>query len=264
MRFILLLTCLCWGLLLAEAPIVTSVTASQRTDGSKIVDIYYDVVDIDGDTLSISVLLSDDSGETFAITPDTVNLSGDVGDDVMPGAGKHISWNTGSELNTFEEETYSIQVIADDGTIPPVYIQIPAGSFTMGRTTGTGDADELPTHPVNLNAFNIGVHAITNQQVIDIYNWAFGQGYIDCTDVTVTNIQGDQQELLDLDDGHCAIDWNGTLLEFGGSIHAIDAECPCIEITWYGAVAYCNYQSLQEGFTPCYDLSDWSCDWTAN
>ena len=41
---------------------------------------------------------------------------------------------------------------------------------------------------------------------------------------------------------------------------------PCVEVTWYGAVAYCNYRTLKEGggLTPCYNLSDWSCNWSAN
>jgi len=29
-------------------------------------------------------------------------------------------------------------------------------------------------------------------------------------------------------------------------------------------VAYCNYRSEMEGLTPCYDLNDWSCDWSAD
>ena len=48
-------------------PVVENVTASQRTDGSKIVDIYYDVSDADGDLLLITLMLSEDGGETFII-----------------------------------------------------------------------------------------------------------------------------------------------------------------------------------------------------
>ncbi len=39
---------------------------------------------------------------------------------------------------------------------------------------------------------------------------------------------------------------------------------PVESVTWYNAVEYCNARSLQEGLTPCYDTSDWSCDFTAN
>ncbi|MCD4828975.1 MAG: formylglycine-generating enzyme family protein, partial [Candidatus Cloacimonetes bacterium] len=87
---------------------------------------------------------------------------------------------------------------------------------------------------------------------------------INCSATTVTNAQGDQQELLDMDHADCAIDWNGSLLVFSGGVYASDSQCPCVFITWYGAVAYSNYLSLLQGFTPSYDLSDWSCDWNAN
>ncbi len=34
-------------------------------------------------------------------------------------------------------------------------------------------------------------------------------------------------------------------------------------MTWYGSAAFCNYRSQKEGRTPCYDLSNWSCNWSA-
>ena len=62
-------------------PVVTNVTAQQRP-GTKLVDITYDVSYADGDTLSISVQISNDSGKTFVINP--VSLTGDVGSGVIP------------------------------------------------------------------------------------------------------------------------------------------------------------------------------------
>ena len=61
-------------------PVVENVTASQRTDGSKIVDIYYDISDADGDLLLITLMLSEDGGETFTFTP--TQVSGDIGNDI--------------------------------------------------------------------------------------------------------------------------------------------------------------------------------------
>jgi len=39
---------------------------------------------------------------------------------------------------------------------------------------------------------------------------------------------------------------------------------PVYYVTWYNAVEYCNALSIQEGLTPCYDLSDWSCNFSAD
>ena len=101
----------------AETPIVTNVTASQRTDGSKIVDITYDVSDAENDTLLIEVLLSDDGGATFDISPDEANLTGDVGEDIMPGNSKSITWNAGDETIDFDGDNFQLKVTADDDPV---------------------------------------------------------------------------------------------------------------------------------------------------
>jgi formylglycine-generating enzyme required for sulfatase activity len=39
---------------------------------------------------------------------------------------------------------------------------------------------------------------------------------------------------------------------------------PMVEVSWFGAAAYSNWRSTQHGWQPCYDLSTWECDLTAN
>ena len=39
---------------------------------------------------------------------------------------------------------------------------------------------------------------------------------------------------------------------------------PIANITWYGAVAYCNFRSDMAGLTPVYDLNTWTCNWNTN
>jgi len=43
-------------------------------------------------------------------------------------------------------------------------VNVPGGTFTMGRTTGSGYSDELPTHSVTLNAFYIGKYEVTQAE----------------------------------------------------------------------------------------------------
>ncbi|MDP8221584.1 MAG: SUMF1/EgtB/PvdO family nonheme iron enzyme [Candidatus Stygibacter frigidus] len=39
---------------------------------------------------------------------------------------------------------------------------------------------------------------------------------------------------------------------------------PVYYVSWYDAVEFCNALSEQESLTPCYDLSDWICDFSAD
>ena len=95
-----------------SAPVVENVTAAQRTDGSKVVDIYYDVSDADGDMLMIIMQVSSDGGQIWDITP--LYTGGDIGTNINPGTGKHIIWNAGDETYTLDGDQYQFKIIADD------------------------------------------------------------------------------------------------------------------------------------------------------
>jgi len=141
--------------------------------------------------------------------------------------------------------------------------RVPAGSFEMGDHLGDGEAHELPVHTVVVSAFFVDRELVTNDEMADALNWAYGQGKVVVTNKAVRNTEGDSQFLLDLDNTVCRILWDGS--EF--VLNALKAtNYPCINVSWYGAAAYCNYRTIREGKgrTPCYDLSDWSCDWTAD
>ncbi len=94
-------------------PEVSNITASQRTDGSGIVDIYYDVSDADGDTLTITLQLFEDSGNTFTIIP--IHTSGEIGSGIFSGIDKQIIWEAFDEDYTLGNSQYQFKVFADDG-----------------------------------------------------------------------------------------------------------------------------------------------------
>ena len=95
-----------------EPPIVENVVANQRTDGSGIVDIYYDISDADGDTLYIELKLSEDGGNDFTIEP--ANTSGDIGIGILQGTGKYIIWEADEEDYTLNYNQFQFKVIAYD------------------------------------------------------------------------------------------------------------------------------------------------------
>ena len=94
-------------------PEVTNVQASQRTDGSMLVDISYDVSDEDGDSVTISVNVSDDDGFTYTVN--ATSLTGDLGSGITSGTGKSIVWDAGTDLPGVYGTEYRVKVIADDG-----------------------------------------------------------------------------------------------------------------------------------------------------
>jgi len=95
-------------------PQVSNVSAAQRLDGSKIVDIWYGVNDADNDTLTVSVAVSNDNGATFVITPSPANLSGAIGENILSGTNKHIIWNAGAEGVSFDGSQFKVKVTATE------------------------------------------------------------------------------------------------------------------------------------------------------
>lgn len=77
------------------------------------VDIFYDVNDADGDTMSITMQVSDDAGATWDFS--CINISGDMNDiDVLSESGKHIIWDFSAEYPQTFSDQIQIKIIADD------------------------------------------------------------------------------------------------------------------------------------------------------
>jgi sulfatase modifying factor 1 len=138
---------------------------------------------------------------------------------------------------------------------------IPAGSFQMGDSFGEGFPDELPVHTVSVSAFYMGRYEVTNDEMVAVLQWAYDKGRITVSDSAVKNTVGDPRDLLNLSETQCRITWDGTTF-------ALKAEkaagYPCVEVTWYGAAAFCNFRGEMESLTPSYDFRDWTCDWSAD
>lgn len=239
---------------------VGNVTAAQRADVTRMVEIPYDLIDADGDACTVSVQASSDGGATWTV-PITA-LSGAVGAGVTPGAGKLIVWDCRADLPR-QTATLKVRVCADDGHTPPVppgMVLIPAGEFQMGDPFNEGYSDERPVHAVNLDAFYMGRTEVTNQQYADALNWAYAQGNL----ITVAGgvvykyNTGTSYPYCDTttSSSYSRITWNGSV--FG--VVSGKADHPMVGVSWYGSAAYCNWRSAMEGKPLCYDLSTWSCD----
>ncbi|MBC8233813.1 formylglycine-generating enzyme family protein [bacterium] len=156
-----------------RAPVVSNVHAQQRLGTDQAV-ITYDVDDADGDTLTISVHISDDGGNTFTVPAKT--FSGDIGAGIKPGKNKRIVWDAGKDLTdpslrsrtSLYDMDFQAKIIADDGKQTDEIIWekdgakmrlIPAGAFSMG--SNDGESNEKPVHTVYLDAFYMDVYEVT-------------------------------------------------------------------------------------------------------
>ena len=240
-----------------SVPEVTNVTASQRTDGSKLVDIGYKLTDEDGDPCFVTVEVSDDGGSTWDVVATT--FTGDVGAGVMPGAGKAVLWECGADLPGAYGTNYKVRVCADDAPGGEMLL-VSGGSFEMGDPWSEGGSDELPVHTVYLSPYYIDKYEVTNDHYAAALNWAYAQGGL----ITVTGgvvYQAGSGTSYPYCNTYSAssysrIHWDGGTF----TVTAGKEDHPVLELSWYGAVAYCNWRSAMEDKPLCYDLSTWTCD----
>jgi formylglycine-generating enzyme required for sulfatase activity len=203
------------GALADSPPVVSNITASQRTDGSKLVDIRYNLTDADGDACMISVQVSDDGGSSWAV-PITA-LTGAVGAGIAPGTNKLIVWNSATDLPGAFGSQFKVSVCADDSQAPPGMVLIPAGEFLMGDTFNEAATNERPVHAVYIDAFYMDRYEVTKGLWDTVNTWATANGY----------------DLAGIGSGKAA-------------------DHPVHSVNWYDCVKWCNARSQQEGRTPKY------------
>ncbi|MCK4413983.1 MAG: SUMF1/EgtB/PvdO family nonheme iron enzyme [Candidatus Eisenbacteria sp.] len=169
----------------------------------------------------------------------------------------------------------SLVVLAFSVSVSADYLDqmviVPAGTFIMGDGEAFCGVDE---HEVTLTRdFYLGQHEVTNQEYIEALQWAYNHGHVTVTTSMVQdNLDGSTEGLLDLNDNGCEIRFDGA-----GTFHLREApigytqlaypdgynpaDHPVIEVTWHGAVRYCDWLSLQAGLPRAYEhTGDWSCN----
>lgn len=133
---------------------------------------------------------------------------------------------------------------------------ITAGNFSMGSPMGEGCRSGFERiHDVTLTRnFIMKATEVTNAQYVSLAQWALDQGYITADGHGVhDNLDGSTVQLLDLDDGDQEIFFED------GTFRSIRPQQPVKEVSWYGAVAYCDWLSLYKGLERAYNHATWKC-----
>ncbi|MBN2163340.1 MAG: SUMF1/EgtB/PvdO family nonheme iron enzyme [Pontiellaceae bacterium] len=195
-----------------------------------------------------------------------------VAEGMEPGTTGSLK-QTSSITNLFADSSSDSVVVDSNGIArfaismsdPVMFFRVsgtPASSAVQSMVlipsgTNSGTDPDFGAYSLSVDAFYMDATEVVNDTIVEVMQWAYDNGRILISASTVQNATGDAQELLDLDASGCQIIWNG---ERFGMNSAKGSRYPCVEISWCGAAAFCNYRSEMEGKTPCYDLSDWSCN----
>ena len=145
---------------------------------------------------------------------------------------------------------------------------VPAGDYEMGDHLGTGYYQELPVHAVHIDAFYMDTFEVTNKDYCTYLNSAYSQGLLEVIGGVVYK-NSDTEVYCSTTSAPVGvpffgewsrITWNGSTFGFTAG----KGEHPMVQVNWYGAAAYANWRSVQEGLTPCYNLSTWECTFGAD
>ena len=155
---------------LAVDPVVSNVQAKQR-EGSRLVDINYDVADPDSPTLTVYLKVSPDGGKTWKGPVELV--SGDVGRHIVPGSAKKLVWDAGKELPDQYGVKYRYRIGASDQwLVPEGMALIPAGPFQMGDDRVAG-----PVHTVMVSALTMDKREVSIELWESVRAWGNARGY---------------------------------------------------------------------------------------
>jgi len=222
---------------------VTNIQAAQRTDGSQIVDITYDLLeDAIFEFYQVTVEVSMDGGNNWQTMN---NVSGDVGDIGIAGIGKTLTWNYGQQFNeTYSDQvkirinaTSSATIIDDSQEVPFEMIEIPAGDYTYGEgdTIKTIDYDyEMMKYEVTDYEYVLYLlDAMENGEIIVDENGVRG------------NYTGDggyspgEYQFISFESSKIA--WNGEIFEVSEGY----VNHPVTGVSWFGAWAFATYYGME-------------------
>ena len=145
-----------------------------------------------------------------------------------------ISYNYYEDIGLSAEETYEYMVYAYNSECEGTSVAQTIEFQIDGMVLVEGGTFEMGNH------FNGGTDDELPVHEVMLNNFYIGQ-----YEVT----QSDYEAVMGSNPAH---DWG------------VGDNYPIYFVGWYDAVQYCNALSIQGDLTPCYDLSNWSCDFSAN
>lgn len=123
-------------------------------------------------------------------------------------------------------------------------VRVPGGSFLMGDASSHGYSQERPAHPVYVDSFWAGKYCVTVREYfafVEDMGDDFQELWCDFINPCFILKQGDRYQV-----------WEGA------------EDYPMIQVSFVGAVAYCNWLSRKMGLEPVYELDSLEADLSKN
>lgn len=142
------------------------------------------------------------------------------------------------------------------GALAVEMIRIAPGTYMMGCPPSEAgrEADET-LHSVTLtHAFEVQPTEVTNQQYAEMAQWAYDRNYVTVSNGSIRDNMGGSTQLLKLLGASYGISFNNGIFSCSNPTN------PVAYVTWYGAAAYCDWLSLQQGYPQSYSHSTWQCN----
>ncbi len=140
------------------------------------------------------------------------------------------------------DSLYDMRISMRKGTdIPATFVYVEGGEFTMGRTVGVGDSDELPTCKVRLSSFYMDKYELTVGEFKRFVNTKYYQ--TDAEKGIPAHVKSNGWDYIK------DASWKNPYFTQTDN-------CPVTCVSWNDAIAYCNWRSEIEGLTPCYTISN--------
>jgi hypothetical protein len=175
MRFLLILGLFCFSTLLYaqnEVPFLTNISIEEDEDEG-LIYLRYDLNDAEGDPCSVSVFYSPPGRTAHPVLLN--NLTGAVGQNILPGSGKTIVWEYDQPLTGGQ---HSFKVVAEDGqswTVNEVLDAIAVDQLKSNLEFVVGPRHRQ-SNPIHLANVQDSLQHLFESQgwELDIQEWSFG------------------------------------------------------------------------------------------